>query len=65
MALLRCSAECMLEEGFFIYGAESELLAVRPVELYDGAVPSGNAVAALVLLQLSRECEETKWTKLA
>lgn len=49
------------EGGFALYGRESEALILRPVELYDGAVPSGNAMAALVLLRLSRETGEDVW----
>ncbi|MCY6484567.1 thioredoxin domain-containing protein [Clostridium aestuarii] len=40
--------------GFFLYGNDSEELIVRPKEVYDGAIPSGNSVAALNMLKLSR-----------
>lgn len=40
--------------GFFMTGDDAELLPIRPKEFYDGAIPSGNAVAALALLRLSR-----------
>jgi uncharacterized protein YyaL (SSP411 family) len=40
--------------GFFIYGKDSEQLIARPKEIYDGAMPSGNSVAALNLLRLGR-----------
>lgn len=39
--------------GFFFYGADSEQLIARPKEIYDGAMPSGNSVMALNLLQLA------------
>ncbi|WP_454052878.1 thioredoxin domain-containing protein [Clostridium sp. Marseille-Q7071] len=38
--------------GFFLYGSDDEELIVRPKEIYDGAIPSGNGVASLALLKL-------------
>ncbi|WP_434281922.1 thioredoxin domain-containing protein [Clostridium botulinum] len=35
--------------GFYLYSKNSEKLLVRPKEIYDGATPSGNAVASLAL----------------
>ena len=40
--------------GYFIYGNDGEQLISRPKEVYDGAMPSGNSVAALNLLRLGR-----------
>lgn len=40
--------------GYFIYGSDSEQLIARPKEVYDGATPSGNSVAALNLMRLAR-----------
>ena len=40
--------------GLFVYGQDSEELIVRPKEIYDGATPSGNAVATLNWLRLAR-----------
>ncbi len=40
--------------GLFIYASDSEQLLSRPKEIYDGATPSGNSVAALNFLQLAR-----------
>lgn len=40
--------------GFFFYGKDSEQLIARPKELYDGAMPAGNSVAAFILVQLAR-----------
>ncbi|MBA7501149.1 hypothetical protein ES704_03911 [subsurface metagenome] len=39
--------------GFYLTADDSETLLVRPKEVYDGAVPSGNSVAMLNLLRLS------------
>lgn len=40
--------------GLFLYGEDSEELISRPKEIYDGAMPSGNSVAAMNLQRLSR-----------
>jgi hypothetical protein len=40
--------------GFFLTGKDGEKLISRTRPSYDGAVPSGNSVAALVLLKLGR-----------
>ena len=40
--------------GFFFRGKDEEPLIVRAKELYDGATPSGNSAAVLVLLRLGR-----------
>ncbi|URZ14367.1 thioredoxin domain-containing protein [Clostridium felsineum] len=41
-------------KGLFLYGTDSEKLILRPKEIYDGALPSGNSTAALNLIRLSR-----------
>lgn len=48
--------------GFFFYGTDAKQLIARPKEVYDGAVPSGNSVAAYGLIQLMRilESEELR-----
>ena len=51
--------------GFFLYASDAEALIGRPKELYDGALPSGNAVAALALERLARLTGEPKWRELA
>ncbi|MFA5881780.1 MAG: thioredoxin domain-containing protein, partial [Eubacteriales bacterium] len=40
--------------GLFQYGSDAETLLTRPKETYDGALPSGNSVAALNFLRLAR-----------
>lgn len=42
------------EGGFFLYGEDSEELIWRPKEIYDGAMPSANSVAALNMLRLGK-----------
>lgn len=38
--------------GFYLTASDAEQLIMRPKEIYDGAIPSGNSVAALVLIRL-------------
>ncbi|MEX1309551.1 MAG: thioredoxin domain-containing protein [Candidatus Sulfomarinibacteraceae bacterium] len=40
--------------GYFFSPTDGEELLVRQKEIYDGAIPSGNSVAAMNLLRLSR-----------
>lgn len=49
------------ECGFFLYAKDSEQLISRPKEVYDGAIPSGNSIAALALSRLSQLTGEKKW----
>ncbi|MCQ4635438.1 thioredoxin domain-containing protein [Anaerovorax odorimutans] len=47
--------------GCFLYGKDSEQLFIRPKETYDGAMPSGNSVAALVMDRLAFYTGEDRW----
>ena len=47
--------------GFYPYAADGEQLITRTKETYDGAMPSGNAAAALVLSRLARLTGEARW----
>ena len=47
--------------GFFQTGSDVAPLVVRPKDLYDNAVPSGNSAAAEVLLRLSMLTGETRY----
>lgn len=40
--------------GFFFYGHDAEKLLIRPKEMYDGALPSGNGVLSYNLVRHSR-----------
>ncbi|QFK71402.1 thioredoxin domain-containing protein [Pradoshia sp. D12] len=40
--------------GFYFYGEDNEELLIRPKDVYDGALPSGNSVATLQMLRLAR-----------
>ncbi len=55
--------------GFFFTSKEAEQLISRPKEAYDGAIPSGNSMAAMNLARLGRmlgkpELEERAWATL-
>ena len=62
--------EIMIEDfsdkngGFFIGSKDAEKLMVRAKDSYDGAIPSGNSVAALNLFRLGKITGNTKWTDL-
>ncbi len=43
-----------INSGFFFTSDKEEELLIRKKDLYDGAVPSGNSVAALNLIRLAR-----------
>ncbi len=51
--------------GFFLYSKDSEQLVSCPKETYDGAMPSGNSVSAVVLECLSKLTGETKWQQMS
>lgn len=51
--------------GFYFTADDSEQLLVRQKESYDGAMPSGNSVAMLNLLRLSRLTANPKLEELA
>jgi len=54
-----------LNGGFFDTSADHELLLIRPKDLQDNATPSGNALAAMALLQLSAYTGNSDWHDLA
>jgi uncharacterized protein YyaL (SSP411 family) len=63
-------AEGMIEHfdapvGFFDTSDDHETLIVRPRELQDNAIPSGNAMAALVLAHLAGLAVEPRYLELA
>lgn len=49
------------EGGFYLNGNDSETLIAREKEIYDGAVPSGNGVAAVMLAHLGYLTGETAY----
>ncbi len=53
------------EGGYFMTANESEALLVREKPANDGAVPSGNSVAALNLLRLYDFTDEAQWREQA
>jgi len=51
--------------GFYFYGHDAEKLVIRPKEVYDGAIPSGNSVAVFNMLRLFSLTGDTRLEKLA
>jgi Highly conserved protein containing a thioredoxin domain len=51
--------------GFFIGPESGEKLIVRAKDSYDGAIPSGNAVAAMNCIRLSKFTGDMKWDEIA
>jgi len=51
--------------GLFLAPDDGEALVVRSKEIYDGALPSGNSVAALNLLRLARATGEPSYEERA
>ncbi len=47
--------------GFYFTANDAESLLIRPKEVYDGAVPSGNSIAMLNLLRLGRMTANTEF----
>ncbi len=53
------------EGGFFFTATDAEKLLFREKEIYDGAIPSGNSIAALDLLRMERLTLNRDWEKKA
>ncbi len=53
------------EEGLFFYSNISEQLIMRPKDIYDGAIPSGNSLAIMSLVKIYKLTEEEKYEKRA
>jgi uncharacterized protein YyaL (SSP411 family) len=53
------------EGGFYFYGNDGEKLITRPKEIYDGAIPSGNSVAALALQKLADMTDDRSFRDIA
>lgn len=51
--------------GFFFSGTAGEHLIRRPKETYDGALPSGNSAAGLLLVRLAKLTGEPFWENAA
>lgn len=51
--------------GFYLVANDAEQLLARPKEVYDGALPSGNSVAAYNLIRLSRLTGDITWAEMA
>lgn len=61
-------SELFLDEengGYFMYSKDAERLITRPKPIYDGAIPSGNSAAAMLLNKLSKLTAEERFIKAA
>ncbi len=47
--------------GYYMNASDAAQLITRPKEMYDGAIPSGNSVAAMVLQKLASLTGEVRW----
>ena len=70
MAVLRAEQMIDLFEdeengGYFLSGRDAEKLIARPKELYDGAIPSGNSVAAVALGRMAALTGSVLWRERA
>lgn len=53
------------EGGFFQTAFDAEQLIMRPKEVYDGAIPSGNSLVAMIFEELAELTGEIFWRKQA
>lgn len=51
--------------GYYINASDAGRLIARPKEIYDGAVPSGNSAAAMVLQRLALLTGDMEWQRAA
>jgi uncharacterized protein YyaL (SSP411 family) len=51
------------DNGLFLYSDDTEKLILRPKQYHDGAMPSGNSVAANVFNTLFKLTADEKWQK--
>ncbi len=51
--------------GFYFYGHDAEHLIIRPKEVYDGAIPSGNSAATFVLCRMAKITRNDRFIQIA
>lgn len=65
---LCCAASAFIDTengGYYLSGKQNERLILSTKEVYDGAMPSGNAVMAYNLVRLSQLLQDPKWEEAA
>ena len=62
---VKCLFKDEQQGGYFMTSQQADPLIVRPKELYDGAIPSGNSIHLNNLIRIARLTGDSKWERAA